>query len=144
MATERKILDALRDSVVALDSKSVQEACEAALAAGIPAHRAIVEGLSKGAEIIGRKYEATECFLADLIMAGEIMKEGMEILSPRLRAGDLSHVGKVVIGTVAGDLHDIGKNIVATLLQATGFQLIDLGVDVSAEEFVGAAPRQTS
>lgn len=138
MSSEKEILKRLRDCVVAFDSEDVPKACEDALAAGIPAYEAIVNGLSRGMEIIGRKYEAKECFLADLIMAGETMKEGMEILKPHLGMGDLSAMGAVVIGTVKGDLHDIGKDIVVTLLEAAGFQVVDLGVDVSAEEFVRA------
>jgi len=138
VASEKEILKRLRDCVVTFDSENVPKACEEALAAGIPAYEAIADGLSRGMEIIGRKYEAKDCFLADLIMAGETMKEGMKILKPHLRTGDLNAIGAVVIGTVRGDLHDIGKDIVATLLEAAGFQIIDLGVDVSAEEFVRA------
>jgi 5-methyltetrahydrofolate--homocysteine methyltransferase len=89
-------------------------------------------------EVVGEKYERNEYFLAELIMAGETMKEGMKTLEPHLKAGELKRVGKVVIGTVRGDLHDIGKNIVATLLSAAGFDVIDLGVDVPPEKFVEA------
>jgi corrinoid protein of di/trimethylamine methyltransferase len=138
MSTEKEILKRLRDCVVTFDSENVPKACEEALGAGIPAYEAIADGLSRGMEIVGRKYEAKECFLADLIMAGETMKEGMRILKPHLRTGDPSPIGVVVIGTVRGDLHDIGKDIVATLLEAAGFHIIDLGIDVSAEEFVRA------
>lgn len=138
MSSEKEILRRLTDCVVTFDSENVSKACEEALEAGIPAYEAITNGLSRGMEIIGRKYEAKDCFLADLIMAGETMKEGMKILQPHLRTGDLSAIGAVVIGTVRGDLHDIGKDIVATLLEAAGFQIIDLGIDVSAEEFVRA------
>jgi corrinoid protein of di/trimethylamine methyltransferase len=138
MSSEEEILKRLRDCVVTFDSENVPKACEDALAAGIPAYEAIANGLSRGMEIVGQKYEAKECFLADLIMAGETMKEGMKILKPHLGTGDLSAMGTVVIGTVKGDLHDIGKDIIATLLEAAGFQVVDLGVDVSAEEFVRA------
>ena len=138
MSGQMEILKRLRDCVFTFDTEGVSQACEEALAAGIPAYEAITNGLSRGMEIIGRKYEAKECFLADLIMAGETMKEGLRILTPHLGTGDQSAIGAVVIGTVSGDLHDIGKDIVATLLEAAGFQIIDLGIDVSAEEFVRA------
>jgi 5-methyltetrahydrofolate--homocysteine methyltransferase len=138
MSSEKEILKRLRDCVVTFDSENVPKACEDALSAGIPAYEAIANGLSRGMEIVGRKYEVKECFLADLIIAGETMKEGMKILKPHLGTGDRSAMGTVVIGTVKGDLHDIGKDIVATLLEAAGFQVVDLGVDVSAEEFVRA------
>jgi 5-methyltetrahydrofolate--homocysteine methyltransferase len=77
-------------------------------------------------EIIGRKYQAEECFLSDLLMAGETMKEGMKILEPHFNVEEVRVVGKVVIGTVKGDLYDIGKNIVTLLLKAAGFEVVDL------------------
>ena len=139
MTGEEEILQRLRDSVATFDSENVQKTCEDALAAGIPAFKAIEDGLSKGMEIIGRKYETGECFLAELITAGETMKQGMKILEPHLKkGGGTEATGKVVIGTVRGDLHDLGKNIVVILLEAAGFQVIDLGINVSPEQFVRA------
>jgi len=135
---EKEILAKLRDSIVNLDIDGVKKASEEALAAGMPAYKAVVEGMAKGMEIVGQKYEDGEYFLAELIMAGETMKEGMAVLEPYLKAGDIEAAGKVVIGTVRGDLHDIGKNVVVTLLKAANFDIIDLGVDVSAEQFVQA------
>ncbi len=104
----------------------------------MPAYRAVVDGMAKGMEIVGEKYEAGEYFLAELIMAGETMKEGMLVLEPHLKSGDLKSAGKVAIATVRGDLHDIGKNIVATLLKAANYDIVDLGVDAPAEKFVEA------
>ncbi|MCS7120275.1 MAG: corrinoid protein [Nitrososphaerota archaeon] len=138
MPEEEAILQKLRDAIVNLDIEGVKAAAQEALAAGIPAYKAVVEGMAKGMEIVGQKYEAGEYFLAELIMAGETMKEGMTILEPYLKAGDLKSAGKVVIGTVRGDLHDIGKNIVITLLRAANFEVIDLGIDVTPEKFVEA------
>ena len=136
MNKEQEILERLRDCVVDLDIAGVQEACKDSLSTGIPAYDAITKGLSKGLEIVGRKYEVHQYFLADLLMAGETMKEAMAILRPHLKAGGVGAAGKVVIGTVRGDLHDIGKNVVSTLLAAAGFDVADLGVDVSGERFV--------
>lgn len=138
MSKEKEILDRLRDCVVNLDIEGVQQACKDVLAIGIQPYRAIMEGMAKGMGIVGRKYEEQEYFLAELIMAGEVMKEGTKILEPHLKSGDLKVSGKVIIGTVRGDLHDIGKNIVITLLKATGFEVIDLGVDVPVEKFMEA------
>ncbi len=135
---ERQILDRLRDSVVNLDIDGVQKACKDALATGVEPYRAVMEGMARGMDIVGRKYEEKVYFLAELIMAGEVMREGMKILEPHLKPGDLKGRGRVVIGTVKGDLHDIGKNIVITLLKATGFEVIDLGVDVPVNKFVEA------
>ena len=138
MVDEREILDRLRDSIVNFDIEGVREACKDAVESGIPPYRAVIDGMAKGMEIVGQKYEANEYFLAELIMAGETMKEGMKILEPHLKAGDVKATGRVVVGTVKGDLHDIGKNIVVTLLKAAGFDVIDLGIDVPAEKFVEA------
>jgi len=138
MVREEEILSKLRDAIVNLDIEGVQKACRGAIDAGIPAYKAVTDGMAKGMEIVGEKYENGEYFLAELIMAGETMKEGMKVLEPYLKGGEVKKIGKVVIGTVRGDLHDIGKNIVVTLLNAAGFGVIDLGVDVPPEKFVEA------
>ncbi|KYH40379.1 MAG: putative cobalamin binding protein [Candidatus Bathyarchaeota archaeon B63] len=122
MSKDDEILGRLRDAIVNLDIEGVQKAAKDALEAGIPAYRAVIEGMAKGMEIVGQKYEEGEYFLAELIMAGETMKEGMSVLEPHLKAGDIKTAGTVVIGTVRGDLHDIGKNIVVTLLKAANFR----------------------
>lgn len=139
MPSEKEVLGKLRDSIVNLDIDGVKNAAEEALATGVPAYRAVVDGMAKGMEVVGQKYEDGEYFLAELIMAGETMKEGMSVLEPHLRAGDIKTAGKVLIGTVRGDLHDIGKNVVITLLRAANYDVVDLGVDISAEQFVEAA-----
>ena len=135
---EEEILAKLRDCIVNLDIDNIQKVCREAIEAGIPAYKAITDGMAKGMDIVGQKYENNEYFLAELIMAGEVMKEGMKILEPYLKTGEIETLGKVVIGTVRGDLHDIGKNIVITLLRSAGFEVIDLGTDVSPEAFVEA------
>jgi 5-methyltetrahydrofolate--homocysteine methyltransferase len=141
MPSEKEVLAKLRDAIVNLDIDGVKKASEEALAAGVPAFKAVIEGMAKGMEIVGQKYEDGEYFLAELIMAGETMKEGMSVLEPHLKAGDIKSAGKVVIGTVKGDLHDIGKNVVVTLLKAANFEVVDSGVDVSAEQFVDAVKK---
>lgn len=138
MGKKEEILGKLRDGIVSFDIGLVQTACKEAIDAGIPAYEAITNGLSKGMDIVGQKYENNEYFLAELIVAGETMKEGVKVLEPYLRSGRMKSTGKVVIGTVRGDLHDIGKNVVVMLLEAAGFEVTDLGVDVSPERFVEA------
>ncbi len=133
---EEEILGKIRDAIVNLDIDGVQTACKEAIEAGIPAYKVVGDGMSKGMVIVGEKYENNEYFLAELIMAGEVMKEGMIVLEPHLKSGDLKKIGKVAIGTVRGDLHDIGKNVVVTLLRAAGFDIVDLGVDVPSEKWV--------
>jgi len=143
MTTEYKILTNLKESIVNLNIEGIKKAAEDALKIGMPAYKAIIDGMAKGMEIVGQKYENGEYFLAELIMAGETMKEGMSVLEPHLKAGDVKSAGKVIIGTVKGDLHDIGKNIVATLLMAANFEVVDLGVDVLAEQFVEAVKKNS-
>jgi len=135
---KQEVLARLRDCVVNLDIDGVKRAAKEAIDAGVTPYEAIMDGMAKGMEVVGQKYEAGEYFLAELIMAGETMKEGLSVLQPYMKTGDMKHIGKVVIGTVEGDLHDIGKNVVITLLTASGFEVIDLGVDVPAEKFVEA------
>jgi len=143
MPSEKEILSKLRDAIVNLDIDGVKKAAEEVVSSGIPAYKAVIEGMAKGMEIVGQKYEDGEYFLAELIMAGETMKEGMTVLEPYLKAGDIKSAGKVVIGTVKGDLHDIGKNVVVTLLKAANFEVVDLGVDVSAEQYVEAVKQNS-
>jgi len=100
----------------------------------------ILDDLKVAAEKVGEKYEKGEFFVADLVMAGEIMKEVSELVRPKLKELGKARepVGKLVIGTVEGDIHDIGKNIAVTMAEASGFEVIDLGVDVPPQKFVEA------
>ncbi|MEM1713549.1 MAG: cobalamin-dependent protein, partial [Desulfurococcaceae archaeon] len=100
----------------------------------------ILNDLRKAAEIIGEKYEKGEFFVADLVMAGEILKAVSNLAREKLRSMGKTRevIGKFVIGTVEGDVHDIGKNIVITMAEAAGFEVIDLGIDVPPQKFVDA------
>jgi methanogenic corrinoid protein MtbC1 len=98
----------------------------------------IVNELSKGMEQVGQLFKDDEYALGELIYSGEIFKGAMEKVKPFLKEGDGKPLEKVIMGTVEGDIHDLGKNIVITLLECSGFQVIDLGVDVPASKFVDA------
>lgn len=135
---EEEILEKIKNYLINFDIENLKKECKEAIDKGISPYRIIMDGMSKGMDIVGKKYEEGEFFLSDLIMAGETMKEGMEVLKPYLKESEIKKIGKVVIGTIKGDLHDIGKNIVATLLTAAGFEVIDLGVDISPEKFLEA------
>ena len=106
-----------------------------ALESGVPADH-ILKALQEGTIAVGKKYEEGEYFLTELMAAGEFFKAGLEELRPYLTKADATSVGTVVLGTVKGDLHDIGKNLFRTLLQSSAFTVDDLGVDVTAEQFV--------
>jgi methylmalonyl-CoA mutase cobalamin-binding domain/chain len=97
---------------------------------------ALVESLREGMMVVGDRFEAKEYFLPDLIIAAEIFKGAIALLEPRLQTTDISNKGTVVIGTVQGDIHDIGKNMVATMLKCNGYDVHDLGVDVSPQAYV--------
>lgn len=138
MVGKEEILRKLKDAIINFDVEVVKKICEEALGAGIPANKAIIDGMAKGMEIVGQKYEDGEYFLVELVMAGEAMKEGMAVLEHHSKADNIKSTGRIVIGTVRGDLHDIGKNVFVTLAKAANFDVIDLGVDVSAKQFVEA------
>jgi len=122
-----------------LDVDGITEAVETALKAGNSAYSIMMDGMAAGMEEVGKRYEAGEYFLAELIMAGETVREGMHVLQPHLEVENVKAKGTVVIGSVRGDLHDIGKNLVAMMLRSTGFEVFDLGVDVVREKFVEEA-----
>jgi 5-methyltetrahydrofolate--homocysteine methyltransferase len=128
-------LDKIRDAVIGLDIDNISQLCDEAIKLGVSAYSIVMDGMAKGMEMVGQKYEEGEYFLAELIMAGETMKEGMEVLDPYFKSENVKRAGKCVVGTVKGDLHDIGKNVFVTLLKAQNFEVIDLGVDVKASEF---------
>lgn len=105
---------------------------------GIPPIEIIQEGLGRGLEAVGAKFEEGEYFLADLIIAGDMVTRATEMLSERLTPGEHGSKGKVILATVKGDVHDIGKKVVGIMLAASGYEIIDLGADVPAEKIVGA------
>lgn len=97
------------------------------------------EGLIKAMHIVGEKFKEGELFVPDVLWAAQAMKAGIEVLRPYFGKADMEPLAKVVIGTVKGDIHEIGKNLVAMMMEAHGFEVIDLGVDVAPEKFVKAA-----
>src|SRR5437762_4340892 len=126
-------------AVVDGDQDVTDDLVRQALEAGLPAGTVLGEGLIAAMAEVGNRFEAGEYFVPDMLVSARAMKAGMERLRPHLVAADVKPIGTVVIGTAKGDLHDIGKNLVAVMLQGAGFQVIDLGVDVSPERFVEAA-----
>lgn len=135
-AVKDRIFRSLTEAVVNFDIEGVRRLAQEVIDNGLDPYEAITEALNEGMRIVGEKYEAKEYFLSELLLAGESMKAALEILTPHLKTSGIKAIGKVVIGTVKGDIHDIGKTIVTTLLRSAGFEVIDLGVDVSAEKFI--------
>jgi corrinoid protein of di/trimethylamine methyltransferase len=138
MSSKSAVIENLRKAVLDLDVDRVSAAAQEAVRLGIDPIEAIDEGLAKGVRTIGDRFAAGEAFLTELVMAGEAMKAGVEVLRPVILQRKLQRksTGIVVIGTVRGDIHDIGKNIVTVMLEAAGFEVNDLGVDVPPENFL--------
>lgn len=129
----------ISELIASMNEKETLQQVQADLDAG-KSPMEIIEELREGVTAIGDKFERSEVFLTELIMGGEIFKGAMKILKPVLSSKniDANKLGVAVIGTVQGDLHDIGKNIFVSLLDASGFDVYDLGTDVAPEKFVEA------
>ncbi|MFO7916653.1 MAG: corrinoid protein [Anaerolineae bacterium] len=119
--------------------EDVEEAANAALAEGIKAGELLDEAMIPAMAEVGRLFEANEYYVPEMLISARAMKAGLAILRPALVEEDVEPKGKVILGTVKGDLHDIGKNLVSIMIEGAGFEIIDLGVDVSPEDFVQAA-----
>ncbi len=130
-------LDTLKKAVTDLDIDEIAPLVSRALDAG-ESPTDTLGAMCQGMGAVGELFEKGEYYLADLVLAGEGMKEGLEVLEPHLEAGETGGKGTVVICTVKGDIHDIGKNLVGTMLSSSGFKVIDLGTDVPEQKVVDA------
>jgi len=133
---ESRYLGALRKAIVSLDFDGIKKAAQEAMDAGIEPTRAITEGMVPGMVEVGRRFESGEYFLSELVVSGEVMKDGIEVVKPYMKGEGVTSKGSMVIATVAGDMHDIGKNIVTTLARVQGIDVLDLGVDVPTDKIV--------
>ncbi|SMB90514.1 methyltransferase cognate corrinoid proteins [Thermanaeromonas toyohensis ToBE] len=138
MRSKKEILQDLKNAVVELDEEKAIQVAREAIAAHIDAYEAIMEGLVAGMDVVGDKYEKGEYFIPEVLLASDAMNAALSILKPYLPK-EHTNPYKVVIGVVQGDTHDIGKNIVKIMLEAGGFQVIDLGRDVPLECFIEKA-----
>jgi trimethylamine corrinoid protein len=139
MSNER-LFEEMTQAVISGLPDRARELADEALRGGVDPLEAIELGFKPGMEVVGEGFDKGELFIPDLMMAGEAMKVGIATLEPELmkRKQARQVLGRVVIGTVEGDIHEIGKTLVATMLAAAGFEVRDLGVDVSAQKFVDA------
>ena len=130
-------LKALKDAITGMDLDGIQGVAQAAMDAGVDPQAAITEGMVPGMVEVGRKFEEGDYYLSELVVAGEVMKDGMKVIEPYLTAGGSGErKAKAIMATVEGDYHDIGKNIVVTLLGVQGFEVTDMGMDVPAAQIV--------
>ena len=128
----------LFDAILNGDAKLARATTETALAAGVEPSKLIQDYMVPAMDEVGRRFECSEYFVPELLLAARAMKAALELIRPLLVAGGVQPAGRVVIGTVKGDLHDIGKNLVSAMLEGAGFEVIDLGVNVAPEQFVAA------
>ena len=132
----------LKDLMANLEEDALMSAMNEIMDAGGKGVTEAMEACQAGLEVVGNKFEAGEYFVGDLIYAGEIMTAVMEIIAPALKAGGTGSSGKMILCTVKGDLHDIGKNIVRAMLEASGMEVTDLGIDVPPELILKTAKEQ--
>ncbi len=129
----------LYEAVLDGDAPKAKTVTEQALANGVDPQALVSQYMIPAMDEAGRRFECNDYFVPELLIAARAMKASLELLRPLLAAKGAAPTGKVVIGTVKGDLHDIGKNLVAAMLEGGGFEVHDLGVDVSPEKFIAAA-----
>ncbi len=133
------VLVEISESLQKGKKKLVVQYVQQALEEGFAPQQILNEGLLPGMDVVGQKFKNNEVFVPEVLVAARAMNAGAEILKPLLAEAGVGTPGKMVLGTVKGDLHDIGKNLVKMMVEGKGIEVIDLGVDVSAETFVEAA-----
>jgi 5-methyltetrahydrofolate--homocysteine methyltransferase len=129
-------LEKLYEAILTGDANMAVEITQEAVAADLNPQDLVIERMIPAMDEVGRRFEAGEFFVPELLISGRAMKGALDILRPLLAERGIEPAGRIVIGTVKGDLHDIGKGLVASMLEGGGFEVIDLGVDVAADKFV--------
>ncbi|HOX36768.1 MAG TPA: corrinoid protein [Candidatus Brocadiia bacterium] len=133
------ILKELARAVVEMDEDGAEAAAHEALRSGVDPYVAITEGLSAGMRRVGELYDTGEYFVPEILVCSDTMNRAIAVLKPHIKAKSDARPVKIILGVIEGDIHDIGKNIVKIMLDAAGFDVQDLGRDVSAAQFVEAA-----
>lgn len=131
------MIDAIKNAVIAGKLKAIEGIVQESLDGGA-APAEVLESMSVAMDEVGAKFQKNEIYVPEMLVAAKTMQRGVGILKPLLGGDSIGKYGKFVLGTVAGDLHDIGKNLVGMMIEAAGFEVIDLGVDVPAAKFVEA------
>jgi len=130
------MIQEIYEAIIDGDMERVKDGVNAALSGGKAPGVILSEGMIAAMAEVGKRFEKGDFFVPEMLVSARAMKNGLEILRPMLAKSGVQAVGKVAIGTVKGDLHDIGKNLVSMMLEGAGFEINDLGVDVSPEKFV--------
>jgi 5-methyltetrahydrofolate--homocysteine methyltransferase len=132
-------LKEIYEGVLCGNAKAVSEGVQAALDEGVEPGTLLFDYMIPAMQEVGERFERHEFFVPEMLIAARAMQGGLKVIRPLLAETGVEPIGKVVLGTVKGDLHEIGKNLVGIMLEGAGFEVVDLGVDVSADKFVEAA-----
>jgi 5-methyltetrahydrofolate--homocysteine methyltransferase len=132
------LFEKLAEKLIAGKQEEVKSLAQEALDKGAAARDILDKGLLAGMDVVGKRFKAGDMFIPEVLLCARCMHGAMDILRPFFSEGDAAGVGTYLIGTVEGDLHDIGKNLVSMMLQGAGFKVIDLGTNISAQQFVEA------
>jgi len=133
------ILKGLADATIAGDAEKCAEYARKCLDTGIDAYDGIMQGCAAGMKVVSDKYECGEMFVPEILLSAEAMYAAIDILKPHIKVGKAGATGTVVIGVVEGDIHDIGKNLVRIMLDASGYQVVDMGRDVPIKDMANKA-----
>jgi 5-methyltetrahydrofolate--homocysteine methyltransferase len=133
------ILQEIKQCILDGQHKVIEDKVQAAIASGLPPKSILDDGMVAAMAEVGRLFEAGEYFVPEMLISARAMQTGLAVLKPHLKEANVQSAGRVALGTVKGDLHDIGKNLVAMMLEGAGFEIVDLGTDVSPEKFVSVA-----
>jgi len=131
-------LQKIFDSIVEGDQQAVTENVQAALNDGTPPGIILNQAMIAAMREVGSRFEQGDFYVPEMLISARAMQKGLAILKPVLKQAEIKATGKIVIGTVKGDLHDIGKNLVGMMLEGAGFEVVDLGTDITPDEFVEA------
>ncbi|MCL2711690.1 MAG: corrinoid protein [Methanomassiliicoccaceae archaeon] len=138
MSDNEKILRDLKESVETWNLKLAESATKMAIEAGIEPRAIVQNGLGKGMETIGERFDKAEIYLPQVVAASKTMELALKLLAPLMQAGENVLRGTVIMGTVEGDIHEIGKNVCCAMLRGAGYKVMDLGPDVSPDKFMDA------
>lgn len=133
-----KLFEKMAEKLINGEQAEVKELTQEALDKGAVPREILDKGLLAGMDVVGQRFKAGDMFIPEVLLCARCMHGAMDILKPLLSESDAAGIGIYVIGTVEGDLHDIGKNLVSMMMQGAGFQVIDLGTNISAQQFVEA------
>jgi 5-methyltetrahydrofolate--homocysteine methyltransferase len=133
-----ELLSTIYNAILEGDANDTKDGVRAALESGLEPGQILADGMISAMQEVGKRFEEGEFFVPEMLISARAMQGGLSLLKPHLVSSKVKFAGMVVIGTVKGDLHDIGKNLVALMLEGAGFEIKDLGVDVTPEKFVAA------